>query len=88
MQWYRGKTEQPARPLRHSVRQVVVSPTRERDRLFRIVFSLTSNRRKSEFPRELEPADYQYLVERWEKKTLFCRQGDFLWGLFIARKPD
>ena len=43
--------------------------------------------RKAEFLAEFEEADYQYLIERWEKKTRFCRQGDFRRGLFIAQKP-
>ncbi len=42
---------------------------------------------RAEFLGEFEEADYQYLVERWEKKARFCRQGDFRWGLFIVRKP-
>jgi phosphoethanolamine N-methyltransferase len=44
-------------------------------------------RHKAEFLGEFEEDDFRYLVERWEKKTRFCRQGDFRWGLFVARKP-
>jgi phosphoethanolamine N-methyltransferase len=32
-------------------------------------------------------ADYTYLATRWDKKLKFCRDGEFRWGLFIARKP-
>lgn len=32
-------------------------------------------------------ADYAYLSTRWDKKLKFCRDGEFRWGLFIARKP-
>jgi phosphoethanolamine N-methyltransferase len=31
--------------------------------------------------------DYAYLSSRWDKKLKFCRDGEFRWGLFIARKP-
>jgi phosphoethanolamine N-methyltransferase len=44
-------------------------------------------RSRAEFLTEYEESDYQYLIERWDKKTRFCRQGDFHWGLFIAQKP-
>lgn len=42
---------------------------------------------RTEFLNEFQEADYEYLVERWEKKTRFCREGDFRWGLFSAEKP-
>jgi len=44
-------------------------------------------RHKAEFLADFDEADYRYLVERWEMKTRFCRQGDLRWGLFVARKP-
>src|SRR5262245_48124412 len=45
-------------------------------------------RHKAEFLADFEEADYRYLVERWEMKTRFSRQGDLRWGLFVARKPQ
>ena len=45
-------------------------------------------RHRAEFLLDFDEADYRYLVERWEMKTRFCRQGDLRWGLFVARKPS
>ena len=35
----------------------------------------------------LENADRDYLLERWEKKTRWCKAGDMKWGHFYARRP-
>ncbi len=40
----------------------------------------------NQFFREFSESDFDYLVNRWDKKIQFCEQGDFLWGLFIAEK--
>jgi phosphoethanolamine N-methyltransferase len=34
---------------------------------------------------EFEPADFDHLMERWDAKIRFCRDGDMKWGLFVAR---
>jgi phosphoethanolamine N-methyltransferase len=41
---------------------------------------------RSDFLRDFSEEDYQYLVNRWNKKLDFCQSGDFRWGLFLARK--
>jgi phosphoethanolamine N-methyltransferase len=45
-------------------------------------------RRRDEFLQEYDEQDYRYLVSRWDSKLRFCREGDFRWGLFIARRPS
>ncbi len=42
---------------------------------------------KDRFLQTYNDDDYVYLSTRWEKKLKFCRDGEFRWGLFIARKP-
>ncbi|MEC4674730.1 MAG: methyltransferase domain-containing protein [Nitrospirota bacterium] len=44
------------------------------------------NSDRDQFLREFSESDFDYLVNRWNKKIHFCEQGDFLWGLFIAEK--
>ena len=39
-----------------------------------------------QFLREFSESDFDYLENRWLKKIQFCEQGDFIWGLFIAKK--
>ena len=41
---------------------------------------------RDRFLREFSESDFDYLVNRWDKKIQFWEQGDFLWGLFIANK--
>ena len=41
---------------------------------------------RARFLELFEPADYEYLARRWDRKLEFCRRGEFRWGLFIARK--
>jgi phosphoethanolamine N-methyltransferase len=49
----------------------------ERDRL-------VTNR--SEFLASFSESDLAYLVERWERKVGFCRQGDMRWGNYLGSK--
>ena len=44
--------------------------------------------RKDEFLSEYSPAEFEYLLGRWDTKVRFCEIGDFRWGLFVARKPN
>ena len=44
------------------------------------------NADRDQFLREFTKSDFDYLVNRWNKKIQFCEQGDFIWGLFIAEK--
>jgi len=39
-----------------------------------------------QFLQEFTEEDYDYLVNRWNKKILFCEQNNLTWGLFIATK--
>lgn len=41
---------------------------------------------RDQFLRKFTQSDFDYLVNRWNKKIQFCEQGDFIWGLFIAEK--
>ena len=43
---------------------------------------------RADFLRDYDQADYDYLINRWDAKLRFCRDGDLRWGLFIARSPD
>ncbi len=43
--------------------------------------------RRNEFLQDYTEEDYDYLINRWDSKLKFCREGDFRWGLFIARRP-
>ena len=38
------------------------------------------------FLRECDENDYDYLIDRWDKKIRFCERGDFKWGLFVAMR--
>jgi phosphoethanolamine N-methyltransferase len=44
------------------------------------------NADRDKFLREFTENDFDYLVNRWNKKIQFCEQGDLIWGLFIAEK--
>ncbi len=44
------------------------------------------NADREQFLREFTEGDFDYLVNRWNKKIQFCEQGDFIWGLIIAEK--
>lgn len=44
------------------------------------------NANRDQFLREFAESDFEYLMNRWDKKIQFCEQDDFLWGLFIANK--
>jgi phosphoethanolamine N-methyltransferase len=44
------------------------------------------NADRERFLREFTQSDFDYLVNRWNKKIQFCEQGDFIWGIFIAEK--
>jgi phosphoethanolamine N-methyltransferase len=46
---------------------------------------LVANR--AEFLASFSEADLNYLVERWEMKVGFCRDGDMKWGIYLATKP-
>jgi len=41
---------------------------------------------KEKFVRELSQTDYDYLIERWEKKVRMVNAGSFKWGHLTARK--
>ena len=43
---------------------------------------LVTNR--AEFLTSFSEADLNYLVERWQMKVRFCRDGDMKWGNFLA----
>jgi phosphoethanolamine N-methyltransferase len=45
-------------------------------------------RRRDEFLRDYDESDYDYLITRWDSKLRFCKEGDFRWGLFMARRRD
>jgi len=45
---------------------------------------LVTNR--AEFVTSFSEADLTYLVERWQMKVRFCRNGDMKWGNFLASK--
>jgi phosphoethanolamine N-methyltransferase len=45
---------------------------------------LVSNR--DEFLTSFSEADLKYLVERWQMKLRFCRNGDMKWGNFLASR--
>ena len=38
------------------------------------------------FLREFNENDFDYLMNRWDRKIRFCEQGDLKWALFIAKK--
>ena len=38
------------------------------------------------FLREFGENDYDYLIDRWDKKIRFCERGDFKYGLFVAMR--
>lgn len=42
--------------------------------------------RRADFLRHFDAADYDYLIERWDRKIAFCRAGELRWALFVARK--
>jgi phosphoethanolamine N-methyltransferase len=44
--------------------------------------------RREAFLTELEQADFDHLMDRWNTKIHFCRGGEMRWGLFIADNPD
>jgi len=44
------------------------------------------NANRDQFLREFTEGDFDYLVNRWNKKIQFCEQEEFIWGLFIAEK--
>jgi phosphoethanolamine N-methyltransferase len=41
---------------------------------------------RTEFLVSFSDADLNYLVERWEMKIGFCRDGDMKWGIYLASK--
>ena len=41
---------------------------------------------RDQFLQDFTEDDFDYLVNRWDKKIRFCEQGDLIWGLFIAEK--
>jgi phosphoethanolamine N-methyltransferase len=41
---------------------------------------------RENFLREYNERDFDYLVNRWVKKIQFCEQGDFVCGVFTAKK--
>lgn len=43
---------------------------------------------REQFLDQFGEEDFQYLDNRWQKKTRYCLQGHFRWGLFIAHKPE
>ena len=45
---------------------------------------LHNNRER--FLREFNENDFDYLMNRWDRKIRFCEQGDLKWALCIARK--
>jgi hypothetical protein len=38
------------------------------------------------FLREFDESDYDYLINRWDKKIRFCERGNLKWGLFVATR--
>jgi phosphoethanolamine N-methyltransferase len=38
------------------------------------------------FLRDFDESDYDYLIDRWDKKIRFCERGDLKWGLFVATR--
>ena len=44
------------------------------------------NNNRERFLREFNENDFDYLMNRWEKKIRFCEQGDLKWALCIAKK--
>jgi len=42
---------------------------------------------KEDFLKQFTESDFNYLLERWEKKVRMVGAGDMKWGLFVAKKP-
>ena len=38
------------------------------------------------FLREFDESDYDYLIDRWNKKIRLCERGDLKWGHFVATR--
>ena len=41
---------------------------------------------RAAFLREFDENDYDYLINRWDKKIRFCERDDLKWGLFVAMR--
>ena len=41
---------------------------------------------REEFLASFSEADLKYLVDRWQMKVRFCRDGDMKWGNYLATK--
>ncbi len=44
--------------------------------------------KRGEFLASFSEADLTYLVERWEMKVRFCRDGEMKWGNYVASKES
>jgi phosphoethanolamine N-methyltransferase len=44
------------------------------------------NQNRSAFLASFSEADLKYLVDRWEMKVGFCKNGDMKWGNFVAAR--
>jgi phosphoethanolamine N-methyltransferase len=86
-----GYTLQTIREYTATLERAGFVEVRARDLTDRFAETLRSERealvaRRERFLGEYDEADFTYLMERWEKKDRFCREGMLAWGCFTARR--
>jgi len=41
---------------------------------------------KAQFEKDFSAEDYSYIVSGWKDKLVWCKKGEFAWGLYVATK--